>query len=314
MTTRKERDYLIYRWRWDNFARLKITETVPIHLDLELNSNCNYTCIMCPFHGNRQVDSISMPFDMVKKIIDEFGSKDGDSIKFVYRGEPLLYNDLVNVIAYAKSNGILDTIVNTNGMLLNKDMAKNLILEGLDKLIFSIDSSKAETYAKIRRGGNFYTVMRNVIMIQSLKQFCGSELPITKVQCLVQDLNKEEVESGEFENFWKELVDEVIINYDCFEHERNDIVDPTPDFRCESVWLRLTIRANGDIALCCGIDSDDKILGNIEDDTIEAIWNGSVMNNIRALITSGKAHLIPACRTCDLRRKYLRGYKNDYKI
>lgn len=304
----KNKKWDVYRWKWDNIARMEYVESVPLHLDMELNTNCNYHCIMCPFHGNRDdVPYQHMDFEMAKKVIDEFASKGGYAIKFVYRGEPLFYKDLGKIIKYAKEKGIIDTRVNTNGMLLTGDIAKELINAELDLLVFSIDSSEKETYEKIRRGGKFPSVVANVVMLQILKQFYGSKKPIVEVQCIIQDENKEEIESGKFKEFWSEIADRININPNCMEHQRTEIVDPTEKFKCESIWKRLTIWADGTIALCCGIDSDDKILGHINDDTIEEIWNGDDMNYMRELMSDGKAHLIPACRSCDVRRKFEKG-------
>jgi radical SAM protein with 4Fe4S-binding SPASM domain len=304
MNTQEEDTYGVYRWKWENFARFGILERVPIHLDMELNKECNLHCNMCPFHSDHQVEGVEhMDIKTACKIIDDFAEKGGSSIKFVYRGEPLLHKNLHNIIGYAKLKGIVDTIVNTNGMLLTGKKAKELILCGLDKLVFSIDSHQPEIYRQIRRGGDLNTVYKNIVALQSLKQFYGSKKPVVRIQGLVQYINQVEMNDGTFEAFWGEVADEILINPYCYHHDDLTPADPTPFFRCDSVWLRLTVRVNGDIALCCGIDSDDKILGNINDDSIEDIWLGDNMNKIRKLIESGKAHLISACRDCAVRRK-----------
>ena len=135
--------YLYYRWKWDNYPKIGFIERVPIHLDIELTTRCNYDCIMCP-RTYLHLKDIDLPFETVKKIIDEFTEKGGSSIKFVYLGEAT----------------VIETIVATNGSVLTPELSVNLINAGLDWLTFSIDSCKPEIYKQIRVKGNLKIVRK----------------------------------------------------------------------------------------------------------------------------------------------------------
>ena len=306
----KEKSYNRYRWKWENNSKYKFLEIVPIHLDIELTTQCNYRCIMC-FQAMEEIPKIEMPLKLVKRIIKEFAIKGGSSIKFVYRGEPLLYNNLTRVIKYAKKKGIIDTIINTNGSLLNETKALGLIESGLDKLVFSVDSCIPSTYKKIRVGGILPLVEKNIRYIQELKRRLNKKSPLVSVQCIIQDYNKDELESGQFTNYWKGIVDVININPLCVNVLNK--IDPgeLKGFFCEGVYQRMTIRANGDLCLCCGIDSDSKILGNAYIDSIEDIWLGDQFIQIRDNMDNGDSHLIEPCRICDLRINYKENHKNE---
>ena len=57
---------------------------------------------------------------MPKKVILEAVDFNIPSIKFNWRGEPLLNPNLSKLIKFAKDKGILETIINTNATNLNE--------------------------------------------------------------------------------------------------------------------------------------------------------------------------------------------------
>jgi len=284
-----------------------IVERTPIHLDCELTTKCNYSCPFCErtIHNIKPED---MPLELVYKIIDEFASKGGSSIKFVYLGEPLLYPRLYESIKYAKQKGIIDTIIATNGSLLRKGLGLRLIKAGIDWINFSIDSADIVSYKKLRTG-NLDVVRENIIQFYSIRKALKLEKPLMVIQCIEQEENREEIKSGEFQKYWSPYCDKIEIT----RLEHYDIKEPllqeTPEFFCENPWRRMTVRVNGDIALCCGQRLDSKVLGNIYKDSIEEIWKSDKMNYYRNLMKSGNSHRIEPCQTCSYRYNFLYGDK-----
>ena len=56
-------------------------------------------------------------------------------MKFNWRGEPLLNPYLPDIADYAKQNGVLETIINTNAQKLDHNLSKKLINSGLVDLL-----------------------------------------------------------------------------------------------------------------------------------------------------------------------------------
>ena len=77
-----------------------------------------------------------MKKELVIKLIDQASELGVPSMKFNWRGEPLLHPQLPDFIVYAKKKGILETIINTNATKLDETYSKKLIDSGLDLLIF----------------------------------------------------------------------------------------------------------------------------------------------------------------------------------
>jgi len=260
---------------------------------------------MCEHSSNHPPELMDMPFEMVMKVIDEFTKKGGSSIKFVYLGEATLYKYLVDAIFYAKSKGVIETILSTNGSLLTKTLSIKLIRAGLDWITFSIDSCKPEIYKQIRINGNLEIVTKNVKYFHQIRKELNSKKPKIRIQCIRMDLNKDEIDSGEYRRFWEIYGDEIRFSH-LETYDNTKILPEAPDFFCTSPFRRLTIRADGKIALCCGERRDNKIFGDINENTIEEIWLGKEFNKVRDMLKEGKAHLVEQCQTCTGLLSYLK--------
>jgi len=293
------KEFKEYRYKWENYPKLYYVERIPIHLDIELTTRCNLKCGMCPRYNNN-IPIMDMPLEMVKRIIDELAEKGGSSIKFVYLGEPFLYPYLFEVITYAKKKGIIDTMIATNGNLLNKQNTIKIIKSGLDFIIFSIDSCNPEIYKQIRINGKLDKVIEGLTFLNQMKEFYNLNKPKIQIQVIPMDLNREEIESGEYERYFESYGNIEITPY-CQDYNITKPIGETPNFFCNSPYRRMTIRADGIIQICCGERKDEKIIGDIHKDTIEDVWLSDKFNNVRKLMKERKSHLIEACRTCPAR-------------
>lgn len=292
--------YQKYRWKWENYPKKYIVEKVPIHLDLELTTRCNLKCIMCP-RTNNNIPIMDMPLKLIKRIIDEFAEKGGSSIKFVYLGEAFLYPHLFEVIKYAKKKGIIDTMIATNGNLIDRKNAIGIIKSGLDFIIFSIDSCHSEIYEQIRVKGNLNKVIEGLNFLNQLKRFYDLDKPKIQIQAIPMDSNKEEIKSGEYERYFEQYADVIRFSPYCEDYTIKRTLGAKPDFYCGQVYQRMTIRADGKIQTCCGERKDSKIVGDINKGTLEEAWNSEKFNKTRELMKERKSHLIKGCKTCPIR-------------
>jgi MoaA/NifB/PqqE/SkfB family radical SAM enzyme len=293
-----------YRFDWHYNPTHFVVKDYPLHLDIELNTSCNLRCPMC-FQATGKVRPEYMALERVKALIDD-GVKNGlCSIKFNYRGEPLLYPNLPEVIAYAKEKGITEVMINTNATLLTANYAKELIDSGLDLLSCSIDAVTEKVYNKIRVGGNFYETCKNVVAIQVLKKLKKSSKPIVRVQMVEQELNTHQVDK--FVGFWNEYADEIsVVDYKDTKGEEEDATE-LPDWYCSQLWQRLFVLADWYIIPCCmaiqGKNEKQFVLGSVYNTTIKKAWNSIKMKHLRKAHKGGKSHLIAMCRTCGLRKE-----------
>lgn len=293
-------DYKEYREKWEEYPKNFIQTEVPLHLDLEITTRCNYDCVMCA-RNVEHTKSMDMDFELAKKIITEFGLKGGCAIKFCYLGEPCLYSHLVYLVRISKEKGVIDVRVSTNGSVLTPRLSEDLLRAGVDLMIFSIDSINPQTYKDIRVNGNLGRVVRNLAVFKHLRDKMKASAKI-QVQVIPMPQNRVEVALKHYHEFFQEFADIVWESPWCKDFG-NVYTDekPQPNFFCQAPFRRLLVRVNGDIWLCCGDPLKEKFIANYNDMNLEEVWNGDYMKDVRKKLNEGKVHEIDACSKCSER-------------
>jgi radical SAM protein with 4Fe4S-binding SPASM domain len=311
-------DYKLYREKWQKAQSLKLVQNYPIHLDFEMHYGCNLKCPQCilqadrreldvrhPYHVSKKANKIS--FLKFKEIIDEGVTYGLCSVTLGVNNEPLLDKSIINFINYAFNKGILDIILITNATLLTEEMSQKLIDSGLTKLYFSIDAATEETYRKIRKGGKFKDVIKNIMYLLELKRKNNRILPITRVSFVKSKANKQE--ENDFIRFWKRKVDYISIqafyapSYGTSQARKlgeeyqisNNSLKKSGS--CSQPFQRLTIYYDGSVHPCCNWPGATLDVGNIYNDSIYNIWNSDKMKELRKSINN-RISMPRECKIC----------------
>lgn len=295
------RDYVIYRYKMKVYPRDKIIAEFPTYLLVEPVSACNLRCVMCfqidktftkkPFMG-------TMDFEMFKRVIDEAHNGGTRAVTMASRGEPTLHPHITDMLHYA-SGKFVDLKMNTNGTKLTEDMTHRILSSGLTELVFSIEAQDAELYSKIRVGGKFNEVVRNIERVRDIR---AKHYPDSKLTTTVSGVFFKQEQNVElYTNFWKTRVDH-IATVEC-ENRWNTYENvPHPDMThpCEYLWERAYIWWNGDMNPC-DVDYKSKLLlGNISSSTIAEIWHGELFSKMRdAHLNNQRAKFMP-CDRCGI--------------
>tara|TARA_B100000886_G_scaffold331859_2_gene283876 strand:- start:7270 stop:8577 length:1308 start_codon:yes stop_codon:yes gene_type:complete len=277
-----------------NFKKKKI---IPLCVDLEVAAVCDLACPHCFRQYISTPDKI-MRRELVIKLIDQASELGVPSMKFNWRGEPLLHPQLPEFIAYAKQKGILETIINTNATKLNESYSKKLIESGLDLLIFSFDGGSKKTYEKLRPGrfkeNSFETIYKNIIDFCKLRKKLKSFYPRTKIQMVLTKETMDEKES--FYKLFEKYVDDISVkqyterggqvknlkysdekiqrilqennlkkNAEILTYNDNEIYASTGRLPCEQPFQRLLITYDGRVSACCYDWGSMHTLGYVDD-------------------------------------------------
>ena len=167
--------------------RLESVDYLPIKLDIENVSRCNFRCTMCQVSdwkkGKRAED---MPLEAFRALIDEqYGLVE---IKLQGMGEPMIQGeDFFEMIRYARQRHIwVRTVTNASLLHLN-DNYRKIIDSDVNELQVSIDGADEETFQGIRRGSVFSRVIDNCL---KLNEYCNEQgLLRTKMWTVVQRSN-----------------------------------------------------------------------------------------------------------------------------
>jgi sulfatase maturation enzyme AslB (radical SAM superfamily) len=273
----------------------------PDRLYVESTNHCNLRCVMCPTGlGVIRRPKGYMDMGLYRRIVDEVAPT-APAIVLHSWGEPMMHPDLFDMIRYARQRDVwVET--STNITLLTEDRAKRVLASGLSQLYLAMDGVTKDTYERVRVGGNFDKVTRNVERLLDLKRQSGSDLRIV-MQIIAMNETREEV--AEFVRRWKRPeVDQVNVKHlDTWGNQVDAIaghaveVDAPPVRRaCPNLWYHAYIFWDGSL-VSCERDYDIKTpLGNVADGVLAA-WHGAHMRRLRKMHADGD-YRAEACVNC----------------
>jgi radical SAM protein with 4Fe4S-binding SPASM domain len=128
-------------------------------INLCLSSVCSANCIFCPSDRGKNIKTKIMPFECLKKIVDEMSSENFrrkhnvDSIIIGENGDALLNKDFIAMLRYIHSNlPNIKVVLYTNFKHLGADKIETILKEGLVSLVrTNIDGSTPENYYNAKR-------------------------------------------------------------------------------------------------------------------------------------------------------------------
>ena len=148
-------------------------------LYVEASSRCNLRCKMCFRHswvGERFGDLDPAAF---ARLMDDPVLRNTRTVFFGGMGEPLVHPSLTEMAALASAHGKNVELV-TNGTLLTREKAGELLKAGVSRIWVSIDELY-ENYGKIQVGSDFGLVLGNLEAFNALRQGTGVRLGMTAV-------------------------------------------------------------------------------------------------------------------------------------
>ncbi|MBN1678303.1 MAG: radical SAM protein [Candidatus Thermoplasmatota archaeon] len=123
----------------------------PVHPVWEVTAKCNLECEHCHARAGEIDSSDELTTEEGKnRVIDPMADVADFKTLVFSGGEPLVREDLVELVAHAKKRGFYP-IIATNATLITPDMAKALKRAGTLGIAASIDSMKDEVHDAFRR-------------------------------------------------------------------------------------------------------------------------------------------------------------------
>lgn len=276
---------------------------------------CNALCPNCPYTNSEiRADYKDRPFmneDTFKLIADQCGEY-GAWIRISGGGEPMMHPKALELVEYAKKAGAKIGLI-TNGSRFTEESITRLLEAGTDMIEFSVDAADPETYAVVRKGLNWDTLVKNVRVIVELRNKLKSP---TKI--IASGVNQEGVDIEAVAKFWEPIVDNFQkrkyltwgINDPSKSADTTPYLPPEERVPCPFIFERLNIDSRGKV-MVCGFDIEAATdMGNIHDKTIKEIWHGEGFEFYRQKHLSKKGDDIEMCKNCP-DWKY-RSWKHNY--
>jgi len=112
-------------------------------------------------------------------------------VVFTGFGEPLTHPDILEMIRVVRERGIAVTL-GSNGLLLDAEIARELVRLGVDRLVISMDGVRPETYENVR-GAMLSQVLDNIRGLNEAKRRLGSLTPAVGIEFVVLQSNAAEL-------------------------------------------------------------------------------------------------------------------------
>jgi sulfatase maturation enzyme AslB (radical SAM superfamily) len=269
---------------------------LPDIVQIESTNLCNAKCVFCPRDEMHRRQGV-MEFDLFRKIVDECAELGITHVRVHNYGEPFLDKELVEKVRYAKSKGIAEVGMISNGSLITEDLARGMIEAGLDAINISVDAAGKDVFERTRVHLDYDTVIGNIRTLARLRGEYGKKRPRLILSFVRQDNSADE---DAFIREWSQIADKIHItdlhNWGGTLNRESDVRYP-----CYRPWLTFTVLWDGRVSLCCADFDGHTILGDMNTSSIQEIWNGAPYRNVRREhLESGGPDV---CRNCDLPRK-----------
>jgi len=279
-----------------------------LSVQIEPTNCCNIDCCMCGRNKNRKLGYMSLA--IFKKIVDQAVSAGVGSIRLYHMGEPLMNKSIIGFVRYfsqkikefnfsppCRPRGIG---IQTNGMLLNREITEQLMSAGLNTLAFSIDGRNSDEYEKIRKGASFSKVIHNLKEAKAIRDQKGSHCEIAvcilDMGLCLEDRNRLHqfyIENGadsvsfnpcasvEGRHVINNRGEIVSVSKSNPEDDRSRTASPDqddPKSFGRPLLDRIVVLWNGDIQSSCGEPSNNSRIGNIHDMDIKKAYRIKMKN------------------------------------
>ena len=314
----------------------------PYIYNIETTNYCNMKCVMCPRTMFMTRKNIWIEDELFEKLTDKvtkhndkdldkfwnwlendyhYSPKDISENGFYFSvvsrclvlhgfGEPFLEKKLIQRLETCKKKQI-PTYFSCTPATMTIEKAKKAMDSGLTVLKFSLDALDERKIQKIRgKKANFEESINKILELIDYKKKNG--LKTLLVPCMI-DLSIENTDHTmhrEFLKFWK---DKDVFAY-IKSQDNRWLYENDKDLKskshyenqyCEYPWLSLTVMADGNVVPCTQISNNELVMGNVNEQSLEEIWNGENYKKLREMHVTGDFPKDHKCnKKCDMKKLY----------
>tara|TARA_Y100000310_G_C20683873_1_gene817731 strand:- start:1480 stop:2517 length:1038 start_codon:yes stop_codon:yes gene_type:complete len=290
--------------------------------NIETTNFCPMRCIMCPRTTKMTRPLGHMDFELFKRIINQ-AKKYTHYVQLHHFGDPLMHPEQEKFIDYCEDNGVV-TRMSINPLLLTEERAKKLLKSKLAELYISLDGGDNESYKAIRgNAADYDKAIVNIKRFAELKTEMGKSKPYVLIGMVLMKSTSANVE--DFEKMWdipgidKRIIkkfssfggNEEIANLGT--KEGKEVLFNEKKYPCYKPWKNFTITWDGKVVPCCYDYDKLYVIGDVNEESLEQIWNGQRMQDLRRQHVSGDFGENTLCKEC-LERHGCPGFDEPAKM
>jgi len=277
---------------------------LPYVEQIETTNLCSFSCVMCPRgQGKMTRNNKEMSMDLFKSIVSqiEYSWKKQlntkrdpklilNSIDYIeevglrlhHFGSPLLDKRLIERIEYIKKYCSFPIHMSISAEHLSQNISNSLLNTNIERLVIALDGNDQDSYASVRGPNvNYDKACENINYLISLKK---NKKANTIIDIQYINLNQNQNEIYLFEKKWNKIgVNSVIKPFFPYPDIPKYVQNNDDAFSDFCIWplLSIVITAEGFVVPCCADYNAENIIGNLNNESLENIWNGSKYRDFR---------------------------------
>jgi len=289
----------------------------PVNVTWEITLKCNLHCVHCLSDAGAASED-ELTTEECRRLVDQLTSQRVFQVN-IGGGEPFIREDFIDLLRYSHEKGLV-TCVSTNGMLIDRELARGLSRLEMLYLQVSLDGATAHVNDPIRGNGTYKKIVNalehlaseevpfsvnavltrtNYPQLDDLREMAGeygAELRVSRFRPSGRGRESREYlgpSKDQLESFaeWLEEHDLVRTGDSFFcltsEHRRRKGLD-----MCGAAKMTCCISPTGDVYPCAFLQERSFFSGNVREDTLKRIWDNSmVLGRFRDL-------RVDTCMTC----------------
>ncbi len=280
---------------WPFFAKLQVQTT----------SWCNAACTTCPYPETSQELPMGwMSEATFERILEQCAGRSVERVSLFLMNEPLVDKRLEAFTGRVRA--VLpraEVTIITNGMLLDRRRAESLAAAGMHEVTVSVNGFEEAAYAATMKGLRFDRVVRNLVAVGAARRagaLGGMDVRVSALE-LGDTLRRapEFAERVGLPVFLKPVtnragsVDVARFGVDAGARARSA---RTP---CQRPFVKAYVLHDGQMLLCNCDWRRTTVFGNVHDTTLEAMWRGEALRQIRRNHLAGEFPSESPCARCD---------------
>lgn len=298
---------------------MKYKQDPPFAVQIELSEGCNLYCDFCGLQGIRTKEEKNFKFmsrGTARNIAKQIASAEGwnPRIEFAMHGEPTMNHNMVAIIAKFRRHLPKTQLMMTSnggGLLRPPGILPNLhALFDAGLNVFAFD---AYEYVKIK--DKVDEALEGVVSKDGhIGGALGFDVHRYPDEPSFSPHNRYPVSVRKFIRVKDISVAEKGTHSSLNNHcgSGSPPLKEPLEARCAKPFRELSIRWNGDVAICCNDWRGVYKCGNIVEDGLEAVWHGTPFDAARRFLIRGERAALSPCDVCDA-KSYRVGLLPDKK-
>lgn len=276
-------------------------ETLPLEIEIELTTDDPLPQTSLRLRGERVPARRAADPDAIQRIAAEIAAYDDAAIVLGGHGDPLLHPRFPEICERIRAAGVCGLAVTSALVDLPDAAFEALFAQRVDLLEVRLDSNSREAFQALHKRDAFEAVIANIERIDSERKRRLSPQPI-----VVPSLTRCAATLGAMESFFDNWIRRtgwaVLRGYNDYagRSPADSLLPTEPLVRrpCARLDARLLLLADGTVARCEQDVGGEHALGRWTEQSIEEIWRGSALRDLRAEHAASAGVRLPLCRSC----------------